>query len=311
MKNSNIERAMALLICAALAVSLAACGKDNKKKAAQGKTQNSDTIKGGQDGDDTVSIIPFDDDEDEGGQSSAPDDDNSVTTTTTTNTTAKKTTAASTKATTSTVKRDNSYKIVDKKYSNDDGSITFTYPQITGLYDKDMQDFYNELFKSDANKAVSQGELETFSGEYKVTLKNKDKLSIVFRCSGYMKGGLFPSSYAYAYTIDLSTGETVNPFDSINISKAADSIVNNSWTLVRAGDGVSKSDVIEYFNQFNEEEMKSFMSVKDVISVRKNSQGKYTVSGVSFCNSYFDGTLEPVLILEVSHAMGDYIEAQF
>lgn len=315
MRNNNLKKVAALLICAALVVSLAACGKDKKKNPDAGKTGNSDTVKGGQDsGDDTVSIIPFDDSGDEGGEGNG-DNENTVTTTTTTNTTKAKTTTAksttSTKATAAAAKRDNSYKIVDKTYSNHDGNIKFTYPQITGLYDEDMQNFYNELFKSDCSKAVSEDELQTFSGEYKVTLKNKDTLSIVFRCSAYMEGGLFPSSYSYAYTIDLATGETINPSDYININKAADSILNNSWILVRSADGVSKSDVIEYFNQFDEEQMKVFMSVKDIISVKKNSKGKYSVSGSALCNSYLDGTLEPVLIVEVSHAMGDYIEAQF
>ena len=86
--------------------------------------------------------------------------------------------------------------------------------------------------------------------------------------------------------------------------------LNDSWTLTRSTDGVGKSDVIEYFNQYDEKTIKSNLSVENVIKV-KNNNGKYTKSGAVGCRSYLDGTGEPVLILEVNHALGDYVEVQF
>ena len=52
------------------------------------------------------------------------------------------------------------------------------------------------------------------------------------------------------------------------------------------------------------------MTIEDMVTVR-NSGGKYTVKGMTGCNSYLDFNGEPVLILEVNHALGDYVEVQF
>ena len=237
------------------------------------------------------------------------------TTTTQKTSTTKKETTATTKTTTTTTtasaKRDNSYKVAAKKYTANDGDISYTYPQISGLYDEEMQSFYNNLFQSDMNAAVKEGGLSNLNVTYEVTLKNADTLSIVFRGGSFYEGAAHPFGYAYAYTINLATGETINPADSINMNKAADAIANDSWKLVRSADGVSKSDIVEYFNQFSEDEMKSYMTVKDTVTVKKNTKGKYATSGTVGCKSYLNAEEKPVLILEVNHALGDYVEVKF
>lgn len=330
MKQNQLKKAAALCICTALVLSFAACGKDSKKDTDSAKAENADTVKDGQeDGEGKVSIIAFNDTDDEDNNH----DSDTVTTTTTTNTSkTKKTTTAKTtttkkttttekettttaKATTTTtaaaVKRDNSYKVSAKKYTSDDGNITYTYPQISGLYDEEMQSFYNNLFQSDMNAAVKESGLSTLNVTYEVTLKNADTLSIVFRGGSFYDGAAHPFGFAYAYTINLATGETVNPADSINMNKAADAIANDSWKLVRSADGVSKSNIVEYFNQFSEDEMKAYMTVKDTITVRKNAKGQYSTTGTVGCNSYLNAEEKPVLILEVNHALGDYVEVKF
>lgn len=322
------------MIGGALVISCAACGKDSKKDTNTAPAENTDTVKNGQEGgDSTVSIIPFDDSDDEDDTAAKNKGEDTVTTTTTTNTskskktttakttttqktaTTKKETTATTKTTTTTtaaaVKRDNSYKISAKKYTANDGDISYTYPQISGLYDEEMQSFYNNLFQSDMNAAVNEGGLSILNVTYEVTLKNADTLSIVFRGGSFYEGAAHPFGYAYAYTINLATGETINPADSINMNKAADAIANDSWKLVRSADGVSKSDIVEYFNQFSEDEMKSYMTVKDTVTVKKNTKGKYATSGTVGCKSYLNAEEKPVLILEVNHALGDYVEVKF
>lgn len=327
MKN-HWKRAAALCIGAALILSFAACGKDSKKDNDPAKAENADTVKDGQtDGEGGVSIIAFDDSDDEDNHHT--DNEGTVTTTTTTNTsksktkttttqkttTTKKETTTTAKATTTTtaaaVKRDNSYKVSAKKYTSDDGNITYTYPQISGLYDEEMQNFYNNLFQSEMNAAVKESGLSTLNVSYEVTLKNADTLSIVFRGGSFYDGAAHPFGYAYAYTINLATGETVNPADSINMNKAADAIANDSWKLVRSADGVSKSDIVAYFNQFSEDEMKSYMTVKDTVTVKKNAKGQYATTGTVGCKSYLNAEEKPVLILEVNHALGDYVEVKF
>ncbi len=324
-KSAALEKTLAFAISAALLVSVVSCGKNNSKSTAQTKkgADSTQTSK-------TVEIIAFEDDnETDDTKKDDSGEDENVTTTTTTMTTKKKTTVTTTTASTqkktskttskatektsatqTASKRDNSYKITDKTYTAADGKIKCTYPQITGLYDETMQSYYNKLFQSECEAAAGDSSLENFSGTYEVKLKNKDKLSIVFRHGVFYKGAAHPYSYAYAYTIDLATGNTIIPSESVNMNKAADAILNDSWTLTRSTDGVGKSDVIEYFNQYDEKTIKSNLSVENVIKV-KNNNGKYTKSGAVGCRSYLDGTGEPVLILEVNHALGDYVEVQF
>lgn len=326
MKKPDWKKAAALLLCAALLTSPVACGKDKDKDTDTDRTEHSDTAKDSRkEGDDTVSIIAFDDSDDE----DSKDGEDTVTTTTTTHTTKKKTTTTPKETTTkketatttakkettttteAAVKRDNSYKVSAKKYSSDDGNIVYTYPQITGLYDKDMQDFYNGFFKSMMTAAVSEEGLSILDVEYEVTLKTKDTLSIVFRGGQMFEGAAHPYGFACGCTINLATGETINPADSINLNKAADAIANDTWKLVRSADGVNKSDIIEYFNQFSEDELKSYMTVKDIMTVKKNADGKYVAKGTVDCNSYLNAEEKPVLILEVNHALGDYVEVKF
>lgn len=328
LKIASLLLAAAVLIGGILAAAVS-CGKDsskNKDKDTSSQTQKTSPAN-------SVNIIDFEDgDEPEEIDSRHAEDDETVTTTTTTATTKKKTTTTAsatkettksatkakttTKATTTTaatkaeVKRDNNYTVSGKTYTSDDGKIKCTYPQIEGLYDETMQEFYNKLFRSDCKAMIGDNSYESFTETYEVKLKTKDKLSIVFRYGIYYKDGAHPFSTAYAYTIDLATGNTIIPSESVNMNKAADAILNDSWTLTRSSEGVKKSHVIDYFSQFNEEAMKSNISVENVIRV-KSTDGKYTVTGKTYCNSYLDGNGEPVLILEVSHALGDYVEVQF
>ena len=172
-----------------------------------------------------------------------------------------------------------------------------------------MQTFYNDFFKNACTKHMSDNALEYFSGTYEVKYKTKETLSIVFRESFAYSGAAHGYSTAYAVTVDLATGNTVIPSESVDIDKATDAINNDTWTLTRSADGVTKKNIVDYFNQYDEMTANSIMSSDDVITVR-NSGGKYTVSGKRNCASYFDVNGDPVLILEVSHALGDYVEVQ-
>ncbi len=336
--NGNFaKRTLALLISVALLGAFVSCGSDDKK--SKGNKGNNGSVSQATRAADNPNIVEFDDTEDENDNYTvrAGDDDIVTTTTTTapprtkktttsatttTTTTAKKTTTT-TKATTTTTKAtttttttkpasplSNSYKVVYKTYSSDNGKLKYRYPQISGLYDEAMQSFYNDYFKKSCTGALSDSGLDTFKGTYEVKYKTKDTLSIVFRESYLYGGAAHGYSTAHAITIDLATGNTVIPSEAVDMDKATDAITNDTWTLTRSADGVTKKNVIDYFNQFDEATIRNSLSIDDMIRV-KNSGGKYTVTGKAGCNSYLDVNGDPVLILEVNHALGDYVEVQF
>lgn len=341
-KDEYAKRAVALLISAALMASLASCGGSGK--STKRTAQNSNSIQTTRT-EDSPNIIEFDDSDDEEDTDESSD---SVTTTTTsapsrtkkTTTTASASTSTSTSTTASTTKAttkksttaksttttskttakttttqpasqlSNQYKVTSKTYTSTSGNIKYKYPQITGLYDETMQAFYNDYFKSDCLKYLDESGLESFSGTFEVKYKTKSTLSILFRESFYYSGAAHGYTSAHAITIDLATGNTVIPSETVDMDKAADAINNDTWILTRSADGVTKKNIVDYFNQYDEEQMKSSISVDNVVRI-KNSGGKYTVSGKTGCNSYLDVNGDPVLILEVNHALGDYVEVQF
>ena len=321
------KKAAVLLLAAAMGLSLTACGKDDKKTGS-GHT-NQTILIGGDETDQTAA----------GGKTTwytaaageEGDDDENFTTTTTTKTTKKKTTTKKTTTTTKTTtktttatttttkttigtviapEQDNSYKIVTKKYTSDDGKIKYQYPQITGLYDETMQGFYNKLFKNDLKAAVADIGAGTLTMKFDVKRKTKDQLSIVFYGGVFYDGAAHPFGYAYAYNIDLATGETFVPSEQISMDKAADAILADKWTLVGHADGVTKQHIVDYFSQFSEDSMKSTITESKVISVRRDDNGGYSVKGQNVCRSYLDSDGEPVLIVEVNHALGDYAEVK-
>lgn len=266
-----LKKAVVLLIGAALAISLASCDKEDKETDVSGS--------------DFVSAS---------NQRAVSSEE----------------TTESVQETAKPAERDNSYTIEDAVYANDDGSIKFTYPQIKGLYDADMQHFYNDFFKADCKKEISEDGLAEFTGNYEVTCKTADTLSIVFRCNGYMEGGMHPNSYAYAYTIDLQTGETVIPSRMIDIGKLVTKFIAGEWTPV---DGVGSMDEIReevalFYAMLDADSMKDLLAENDVITVTRNDKGEYVTSGTQHCVSYLDQEGEPVLILIVSHVAGDYAE---
>ena len=291
------KKAAVLLLAAAMGLSLTACGKDDKKTGS-GHT-NQTILIGGDDTDQTAA----------GGKTTwytaaageEGDDDENFTTTTTTKTTI---------GTVIAPEQDNSYKIVTKKYTSDDGKIKYQYPQITGLYDETMQGFYNKLFKNDLKAAVADIGAGTLTMKFDVKRKTKDQLSIVFYGGVFYDGAAHPFGYAYAYNIDLATGETFVPSEQISMDKAADAILADKWTLVGHADGVTKQHIVDYFSQFSEDSMKSTITESKVISVRRDDNGGYSVKGQNVCRSYLDSDGEPVLIVEVNHALGDYAEVK-
>ena len=296
--KEKIRKISAIAIAAAMLASFAACGDDDEKKAP---TSSSDTATVVPFEDDTASVVEFDDSEDESG----------TTTTATTTTTAASAATTTAKADTTTKKRDNSYKVSAKTFKSKNGKINISYPQISGLYDSAMQDYYNKIFKGDVDAYIDEKSTDSFTGEYQVTLKNADLLSIVFRCSIYMDGAAHPSSYAYAYTIDLETGCTLVPSAALDLGSAAKNLSAGNWTLSRSMDGVSKSDVLEFCNQFDEADIKGFITESDVFTVKRNAKGKYSYTGNIACRSYLDGSSTPIFIFEVNHALGDYVEIEF
>ena len=336
--NSNyVKRTLALLLSTALLVTAASCGSDDKKNS--GSRKNAGGVSQATRAADNPNIIEFDDsdEEDDTGTKTHSGEDEYVTTTTTTapsrtqktttatttakNTTTTTTTAKKTTTTTTTTKAttaatqpaaqlSNQYKVGYKTYASDDSKRKYKYPQISGLYDEKMQAFYNEYFKNRSVASATDAGLETFTGTFEVKYKTKETLSIVFRESYFYKGAAHGYTCAHAMTIDLATGNTIIPSESVDIDKATDAIKNDSWTLTRSADGVTKKNVIDYFNQFDEATIRSNMMIDDMVTVR-NSGGKYTVSGKTGCNSYLDVNGDPVLILEVNHALGDYVEVQF
>ena len=206
--------------------------------------------------------------------------------------------------------RDNSYTMILQKYINDDDSVDIEYPHINGLYDKNMQDYYNTLFKSHFEDYMNGENTEDFLCEYEVTLKTADVLSIVFRCQ-LPYASPHPYSYAYAYNINLETGETFVPSDEIDADKAAvDFASGENWEIVYSPDD-NYDNKESYIECYESQLVSSAIRESDVVTVKRISDSGYSKSGVIECRSYLDENSERCFILDVWHTLGDYIEIKF
>lgn len=291
----KIKKITALIISAVMLLTASSCGKDNKKNNDNNVSSDNTVVKPFDDnGDDIENVVSFDDSV----------DDTQYTTTTT---------ALPTTTTTAAPQRNNKYKVESKKYTSKNGKAIIVYPQISGLYDEKMQEYYNQLFKSDiTDYEKNLVEEENLDIKYKVTLKTKDILSIVIYGDVYYEGAAHPYSYAYAYNIDLETGSTFVPSAGVNKELAAQSLINGGkFNVVYSGIDAAKSDVIEAFADSDLDSLINQLTEKDVITVKKNKKGEYVKSGMFGCHSYLDANSDPVLIIETYHAMGDYIEIEF
>lgn len=206
--------------------------------------------------------------------------------------------------------RDNSYTVVLQKYTNADGSIDIEYPCIDGLYDENIQNYYNALFKSRFEDYISGENTEEFLCKYYVTLKTAEVLSIVFRCEAPYASP-HPYRFAYAYNINLETGETFIPSDKIDAGKAAENFASGeNWEIVYSPDD-NYDNKKAYAECYEEQSVSSAIKENDVVAVKKSSGSEYSKSGAVECRSYLDENSEPVVILEVWHAVGDYVEIKF
>lgn len=220
-------------------------------------------------------------------------------------------------------KRDNSYTITPVEYKTSDGAVNISYPQISGLYDEKMQDYYNELFKSDIedymdgktaedgpNSDPNEGYDVDFDCEYEVTLKTSDILSIVFRCRKYLETAAYPNAYAYAYTINLETGETVVPSESVDVDNAVKNFKSGeNWSVVN---GTAKEYIIDEYDNCNESSIIDLLTESEnVVTVKCDSEENYTKSGNLMCSSYLDSNNSPVMILETHRLVGSYAEIKF
>ncbi len=219
-------------------------------------------------------------------------------------------TTATTNMTTAT-KRDNTYKITAVEFESEDGNINISYPQISGLYDETMQNYYNQLFKSDFEACLSDEENYMCFADYQVTLKTGDTLCIVFRSWSCAYGWAHPRAESYAYNLNLQTGETFIPSESVDINKAfANFTSGKDWEIQYSpDDNKNKEDFIECYTEY--QYMTSNFPEKNVVTVKRNSEDNYTTAGNAKCHSYLDEDSETILILDVWHTLGDYVEIKF
>lgn len=106
------------------------------------------------------------------------------------------------------------YDIVTKTYTEKTENIEVEtkYPVVTNMENKDVENKINNMILEKIGIQEEPIEIddetfkETIQGDYEITLKTKNRLSIKFSDILYMEGAAHPSRYIYSLTFDFKTG---------------------------------------------------------------------------------------------------------
>jgi hypothetical protein len=188
------------------------------------------------------------------------------------------------------------------------GNITIAYPEISGLKDTDKQTKINQLIKTRAlstTKDNSWGDELTLDIKYKITLQNKELLSIQYSGLSNVEKSAHPNNEFYTSNIDILNAKelTLSDFVTINSDfiKSFKSSTYIPWMTFDSKDEEKNiiSALDEYKNtQFNDNDLLNWFKHSD------NTDTNANISGV-FCYLTNDSL---GIGIYVPHVSGDHAE---
>ena len=201
---------------------------------------------------------------------------------------------------------DTMYSVKSATYKQ--GNITIAYPEISGLKDTNKQSKINQLIKARAlsiSKDNSWGDELTLDIKYKITLQNKELLSVQYSGLSNVEKSAHPNNEFYTSNIDILNAKelTLSDFVTINSDfiKSFKSSTYIPWMTFDSKDEEKNliSALDEYKNtQLNDNDLLTWFKQSDKPDRNAN------ISGV-FCYLTKDSL---GIRIDASHATGDHAE---
>ena len=202
--------------------------------------------------------------------------------------------------------------VTGTQINTEEKEISIEYPRIEGWALAEAQEKWNKSFaKADfGNGEPMEGEptedtVDYYEVHFEVTDMTSDRLSILFHGGCYYSGAAHPFAYAFAHTIDMNTGDeiTLSSLSEEQLRELAKSIAEGQFNLLNNNYDFSNEEIVsmlkEYYLFDENESLEN--AVFDTIGDTESTSG----------NNYFIKDGKTCIILEVNHALGDYLLLQF
>lgn len=192
-----------------------------------------------------------------------------------------------------------SYSVEEAVY--EEGIVKVTYPQFTGMQNKDIQSKLNEGIKQAVLQGSTQEGLNAYEYKYETASMGAGVVSFVFRGYVNYEGSAYPVNEVKTLNLNLLTGENLRLKDYADVAAVVSSLeTEQGYEMV--SEGIEKEDFSAFLN--NGYVTDYAMTMLDYDMDFKNLS--LIPTGYSCIR---DNHL--VLFVEAEHAMGDYVEIVF
>lgn len=190
------------------------------------------------------------------------------------------------------------YQLTEEKIEEENFHIT--YPQFAGMENQALMERWNAVFREQAAGTYTRQGLKDLTVTYEVMTQDVDILSVVFRGSYLYENAAYPVAFAKTINIDLRTGESLRLSQFSDVDEIVSAIQSGTGCTVLT-EGIAKEDFQAYMNNSYSDDFAILLFDYDYDSTNKN----LIPTGYSYILEN-----KPVLVVNVMHAMGDYVEIQ-
>ena len=178
-------------------------------------------------------------------------------------------------------------------------NVDIRYPQFQDMKNEKVMSLWNESIKEAAIANYKETGITEYTLQYEITSQNAGVVSMVLRGNCNYAGAAYPYDFESTFNFDLTTGKNLRLKDYGNIEELAD-YLKNGYGYRTLNEDIPKEEIDAYLQQDFTEDYEALLENYDYDLSNTN----LIPTGYSYIKD--DQTL--VLVIEVNHAMGDYLE---
>ncbi len=194
---------------------------------------------------------------------------------------------------------DLSYQLSEEVITTENASIV--YPQFINMKNEKLMAQWNENIREAATANYREEEVLEYSVKYEITTQNAGMVSVILRGDCNYKGAAHPYQFKSTFNFDLTTGKNKRLKEYADIEEIA-KCLEGGYGYKILNEGIEKEDLTAYLTDGFIDDYAKLLQDYDYDFSNKN----LIPTGFSYIKE--DQTL--VLVLEVNHAMGDYLEIE-
>lgn len=190
------------------------------------------------------------------------------------------------------------YELTEEKIQDEIYQVS--YPQFTKMEDTDFMKKWNTMIKEEAMGNYSEEGMTSYTVEYEIATLDVELVSIVFRGTCNYENAAYPFNFAKTINIDLKTGNSKRLSEYADIDAIVKRIQEGSGFTILS-EGITAEDLANYMQNEYVEDFSILLFDYDY----DNNNKSLIPTGYSYIKEN-----KPVLVINVMHAMGDYVEVQ-